>query len=281
MNALAQAWLAEQHTASRYLLLIIDTLAEPNPLIALAQADLLQRAFNLYRNTPAESLADIAPWLVQLTPEQEHAPLVSEMIEQPGSNWGWLASSDGDHFDLLKTHWQARALFAEEDGQRALYRLQDNRVIARHLSALGPQQQPLLLGPLSSALAWDGEGWRRFDNPAPGSYPLEAGSPWLSLAEPQAIDQALTLHAMSAWLWEQHTEAIGRIAEEQIVDEWISEHLAQLDAWSWQGEAAQRFFLSAALDPQWRADPSWSPLSHETAEDHLWRCMKRFRGLSR
>ncbi|MCY1280019.1 hypothetical protein D9M70_287910 [compost metagenome] len=117
------AWLDEQRDQQRQLFLIIDRLAEPDPVQQLFAADLMQDYLNLYQGGELDDLADIGPWLVRLP--DSHAPLLHN----------WLTEPD----------------------RHTLYRFQDSRVMAHHLLALRPEQRSGHLGQLSAALCRDGK----------------------------------------------------------------------------------------------------------------------------
>src|SRR3990167_9913022 len=109
MIEVAQSWIAEQLAQQRELLLIVDRLAEPDPIKALFSADLMHDYVNLYQGTEFADMADVSPWLVRL--HNPDAEFVQTLLNTPESDWGWLASAV--HIDLtaLSHHWCGRILF--------------------------------------------------------------------------------------------------------------------------------------------------------------------------
>ncbi|MCJ8170450.1 DUF4123 domain-containing protein [Atopomonas sediminilitoris] len=271
MSAL-QAWLDEQLQAERALLLMIDTLAEPNPLPALFAADAVQQYSNLYQNTELADMAEMAPWLVHITAADNLA--VAELLSNPDQQWGWLASVDSLDFAAQTAHWQAR-LWAGRAPQPALYRFQDGRVLARHLSALAVEQRPLLLGSLASVLCWHDYDWRAFANPHAKACPAPFATPWLNVPEPREVSQAIRLHNAQQWLWQTYPHATANLAETEPLAPWLAEQLKRFDQWGWQTAEQLAFYLAGHLDSALAADTAWLPQSSETAEQHWQRCQQR------
>jgi hypothetical protein len=266
MIEIAQGWIADQLAQQRELLLIVDRLAEPDPIKALFSADLMQDYANLYQGTEFADMADIGPWLVRL--HNPDAALVQTLLNTPESDWGWLASVA--HIDLaaLSQHWRERMLIDEQE-QRALYRFQDNRVIARHLAELDETQRPLLLGPLESALCWDGQAWQSIHNPRPGLYPAPFEKPWQELAEPEAVTQAILRHNLEQWLWQNHCAATAQLAESQPLGSWLDAQLGKAKNWRWQSLERIQFLLQYQLQPAFIDHSAWAVLEGETPDAHF------------
>lgn len=274
MTNLPLDWLSAQTRKARNLVLVIDRMAEPDPIAQLFNADLMQDYINLYQGTEIADLADLGPWLVSLP--AAHAPGVRSLLEEPERNWGWLASVEQIDLQTLAVHWRERMLIDEGDGQRSLYRFQDNRVIARHLTALSPAQLPMLLGPIASALVWDGQTWHDLDNPAPGLYPPPKESPWLHLAEPEDVTDAIQKHNLRLWLWQSHATALDSVIETQTLDAWLDERLAQAKAWQWHSAENLHFLLARHLDQKLVGHAAWLPQNGESAQAHFARCLQTF-----
>jgi hypothetical protein len=265
MNDRVDHWLSEQQAQSRPLLLVIDSLAEPTPLPSLFSTDLVHSYANLYQGTEVDEMAGAAPWLILLN--GLNFTQLRSLTEAPEQNWGWLASVDHADMAALTQHWQAR-IFADEPGQRSLYRFQDNRIIARHLGELDASQRPLLLGPLASVLCWDGQDWQWFDNELPGEYREPFEKPWLSIPEPEQIQRAVAHHNLELWLWQTHTQATTRLAETQVVSDWLDHQLDKAKEWHWHSEPQLHFLLRYQLDPELADHPAWRPTAKETPEAH-------------
>jgi hypothetical protein len=265
MNKTVEDWLSAQQAEQRQLLLVIDSLAEPAPLPRLFSADLVHGYANLYQGTEVDEMASVGPWLIVLN--ELNLTRLTSLTDAPEQNWGWLASVEHADLAALTQHWQAR-IFADEQGQRSLYRFQDNRIVARHLAELDVSQRPLLLGPLVSALSWDGHDWQWFDNDRPGEYPEPFGKPWLSIPEPEQVQRAVTHHNLELWLWENHTHATTKLAETRVLSEWLDRQLDKAKGWHWYSEPQLHFLLRYQLDPALADHPAWLPADQETPEAH-------------
>lgn len=271
MIELAQRWLDDQQSQERELLLVVDRLAEPDPIVELFGAGLMQDYINLYQGTEFADMAEVGPWLVRLN--NPDAELIQTLLNTPERDWGWLASAE--HVDLagLAQHWRERILIDEQE-QRALYRFQDNRVIARHLAELSETQRPLLLGPLNSALCWDGQAWQSIHNPRPGQYPAPFEKPWQELAEPEVVTHEILRHNLEQWLWQNHSAATAQLAETHPLSSWLDEQLGKARSWQWQSLDRIQFLLGYQLDPALAAHPAWTPVQNETADAHFARSSK-------
>lgn len=265
MNDRVEQWLSEQQAQRRQLLLVIDSLAEPAPLPRLFSADLVHSYANLYQGTEVDEMAGVGPWLILLN--ELNLTQLRPLTDAPEQNWGWLASVEYAEMAALTEHWQAR-IFADEQGQRSLYRFQDNRIVARHLGEIDASQRPLLLGPLASVLCWDGQHWQCFDNGRPGDHPEPFEKPWLSIAEPEHVRRAVAHHNLELWLWQNHTHATTRLAETQVLTEWLDHQLDKAREWNWHSEPQLHFLLSYQLDPAQADHPAWLPAERETPEAH-------------
>jgi len=265
MNDMIEHWLSEQQAQGRQLLLVIDSLAEPAPLPRLFSADLVHSYANLYQGTEVAEMAEVGPWLVMLN--EQNLMQLGSLTDAPEQNWGWLASVDHADMAALTQHWQAR-IFADEQGQRSLYRFQDNRIVARHLRKLNASQRPLLLGPLTSVFCWDGQDWQWFDNDRPGDYREPFDKPWLAIQEPEQVQRAVAHHNLEMWLWQNHTQATTRLAETRGVSGWLDHQLDKAKEWHWHSEPQLHFLLRYQLDPKLADHPAWLPAERETPEAH-------------
>ena len=278
MKAPVRQWLDDQQCKDRQLFLVIDSMAEPNPVQELFAKDLMRDYLNLYQGTELSDLADIGPWLIALS-ESELMQL-DTLLDAPERNWGWLASAERIDLPALGNHWRARMLIEEED-QHALYRLQDGRVIAHHLRGLASGQRHLLLGPLASALCWDGNAWSSFDNPIPAPCPPPFETPWLGIPEPPGIARQISQHNLLQWLWEQFPTATAKLAEHVMLDEWLGEQLNQAEHWQWLAPEQQRFLLQYRLDPDLASHSFWVAYTAESPEQHFLRCQAAVTNMER
>ena len=259
-------WIAEQVAQQREFLLILDRLAEPDPVEELFRAGLMDSYVNIYQGTNYGEMDSVSPWLVHLLrPEAEP---IQSLLNSPEQNWGWFASAEQLDLTVLTQHWHDRMLI-EEHGQRSLYRFQDNRVIARHLREMNEAQRPLLLGPLISALCWDGQCWQRFDNSRPDQYPAPFETPWLAVAEPETVQHDTKRHNLELWLWQNHSSATTDLAETRLLSDWLDQQLNKARRWNWHSQEHLHFLLRHQLDPALAEHPAWAPAEHETSEAHF------------
>lgn len=264
-------WLTEQRTHRRQLLVIANPMAAPNPIPTLFANAPIRDYVKVYQGTPFENLAPLGPWLVRIDVSTMAA--LSALLQSPEHHWGWVASAEQLDMNEVVAHWQARMLIHDE-GQRALYRFQDNRVISRHLQALDNEQIPLLLGPLCSALCWDGKQWISVDNPAPGTYPEPFDTPWLQVpptAEQSAAAQKATLET---WLWENHLDATQQLLTRESLATWLQVQLDKADSWDWSRQEQIHFLLEHQLNADLANLPAWAPRAEETPDVHFLRAQQ-------
>ncbi|MEE1924018.1 DUF4123 domain-containing protein [Pseudomonas sp. 148P] len=266
-NVLPHQWLNQQRTHGRQLLVIANPMAESNPVPVLFANGPLHEYVKLYQGTGFDNLATLGPWLIRI--ETCAVPGLLSLLQKPESHWGWVASAETLDMDAVVAHWRARML-VREGRQRAFYRLQDNRVIARHLKALAPEQIPLLLGPLYGALCWDGGQWLAVDNPAPGHYPEPFPTPWLEIP-PAQVDPIGQQALLMTWLWENHPQATRRVADQQPLPTWLEAQMASVREWQWSGMAQTRFLLEHQLCPALATHEAWAPRPGETPDAHFLR----------
>ena len=266
MIELAQYWLHDQQSQGRELILVVDRLAEPDPIVELFGADLMQDYINLYQGTEFADMADVGPWLVRLN--NPNAAFIQTLLDTPERDWGWLASAAHVDLCVLANHWRERMLVDEQE-QRALYRFQDNRVIARHLAELSETQRHLLLGPLNSTLCWDGQTWQSIDNPCPGLYPAPFKKPWQELAEPEVVNHEILRHNLEQWLWQNHSTATFKLAETQPLSDWLEAQLGKARSWRWQSLQRIQFLLQHQLQPELVEHSAWAVLENETPDAHF------------
>lgn len=273
MSEVLNNWLGEQSRLNRVLILALDSLAEPNPVTSLYSAGLMQRSVQLYRRTEYSQFAAISPWLTELQNPGNDA--FRKLLDEPQRNWGWIGSMDKADLDSLTQHWIARMVI-DEDGERSLFRFQDNRVLARCLVNMKDTEWPLLLGPINSVLYWDQDQWKSADNSRSGMYPVPNPAPWLRTPESGEQARSILRDNLKRWLLTYHVDAAATLAETRVVSEWLEEQMDLLDAWDWRTEEQRQLMLSLRLSPQCEADIAWEPLSGETPEVHFARCQRVF-----
>ncbi|MDN3221527.1 DUF4123 domain-containing protein [Pseudomonas nunensis] len=273
MSDILNSWLSEQTRLNRVLILALDSLAEPNPVTSLYSAGLMQRTVQLYRGTQYTEFAPISPWLTELP--NPDADAFRKLLGDPQRNWGWIGSMEKADLDGLTQHWRARMII-DEDGERSLFRFQDNRVLARCLANLSETERPLLLGPISSVLYWDEEQWKSADNAKPGMYPVPNPAPWLRTPESGEQARSILRDNLKRWLLTYHVEAAASLAETRVVSEWLEEQMDLMELWQWKTPEQRELMLSRRLSSKCMEDIAWKPLPGETPEVHFLRCQRVF-----
>ncbi|MFJ2357021.1 DUF4123 domain-containing protein [Pseudomonas fluorescens] len=273
MSEALNNWLGEQARLNRVLILALDSLAEPNPVTSLYSAGVMQRSVQLYRRTEYAQFAAISPWLSELQNPGNDA--FRRLLDDPQRNWGWIGSMDKADLDSLTQHWIARMVI-DEDGERSLFRFQDNRVLARCLGNMEETEWPLLLGPISSVLYWDQDQWKSADNSRSGMYPVPNPAPWLRTPESGEQARSILRDNLKRWLLTYHVDAAATLAETRVVSEWLEEQMDLLEAWDWCTPEQREMMLSHRLSPACMTDVAWEPLPGETSEQHFDRCQRVF-----
>lgn len=274
----ARDWITEQQRLDRDLFMVVDRLAEPDPIPMLFAAGVMDEYLNLYQSTEYHELAEIAPWLVKLP--TGNADAISEFLETPQRNWGWLASATELKLSTFAAHWRERMVIKER-GTTALYRFQDNRVIAHHLASLTADQVPLLLGPASAALCWNGHSWQTTNNNAPAHHTSPFNRPWLDVPEPAQVLRGIRRKNLQQWLWEEHPSATTRLASTEPLLPWLERQLDTAEQWGWEETEQIEFLLQHRLDPRSAQAPLWSARHEETPEEHFKRCHRDIANLTR
>jgi hypothetical protein len=267
MSDVLNNWIGEQSRLNRVLILALDSLAEPNPVTSLYSAGVMQRSVQLYRRTEFSKFAAISPWLTELQNPGNDA--FRKLLDDPQRNWGWIGSMDKADLDSLTQHWIARIVI-DEDGDRSLFRFQDNRVLARCLGNMEEIEWPLLLGPISSVLYWDQNQWKSADNSRPGMYPVPNPAPWLRTPESGEQARSILRDNLKRWLLTYHVDTAATLAETR------GEQMDLLEAWDWRTPEQREMMLSHRLSPACMTDVAWEPLPGETSQQHFDRCQRVF-----
>lgn len=264
-------WLDQQTQQQRQLLLNIDTVSAPDVIATLFTLAPIRDYIRLFHATEFEDLLEQSPWLIRL--ESSSMKAATHLLQNPTLNWGWIASAVNLDLNQVARHWRDRMVFSHDD-QRWFYRFQDNQIIAQHLSALSPAQTPLLLGPLTSALCWNGEQWQSFENEHPRLHPAPFATPWLEVPSPVEVAAELERRALNAWLWEENGEATQRLAEAQPLEPWLTQQLQRARDWNWESLEQKYFLLERQLNPALAEHPAWQHRANETPEQHFARCKR-------
>lgn len=266
MNTLDQ-WLQEQTSQRRHLYLVLDSDGQIEERNALASKLGVDQYRNLYIGTPADSLANVAPFLFHLG-TVEH-PALQALLKTPERHWGWLASAASSDLDALSVHWQGRLVKGERPNQ-ALYRFHDNRILGRALACLPPEQRGDYLGLMTSVCYWQAEQWTVTDNPNPGIHPLPTPPAWLHTPVPEAIFKGIQFDNVRRYLIREHIDDLLSLAQRQDIDTWIRGQLDLAHTWGWQEPNSIHFLLTQSLQaPDYGPPKTWRPLPHETPAMHF------------
>lgn len=260
-------WLHAQAEQGRHIYLMLDSdgqLEERNALIAELGNDQYR---NLYVGTPANSLVEMAPYL--LTLKSAGHPAVQALLNTPERNWGWLASAEHNDLDVLATHWQDRLVVGERPNL-SLYRLHDNRVLGRALDFLQPEQRPDYLGPFASVCYWQAGQWKIVDNLDPGVRPLPSDPAWLNTPIPEATFAGQQFDNARRYLVREHAQSLLKLAEQQDLDTWLRGQLDLARVWEWREPEQIHFLLTQSLQaPGYVFPKSWLPKPDEIPSMHF------------
>ncbi|WP_168233540.1 DUF4123 domain-containing protein [Pseudomonas veronii] len=268
-------WMARQQQAGRRICLMLDGYsAARQPMLAARD---LSHYRCLYSETVAAELANTGPVFLLLGPMSE--PALVDLLQHPEANWGWLGSLPDDDLTGVTAHWRERLMVGPE-GEQALYRLHDNRTLARALAYLPTALWPEFLGPLISVCYWHEGGWLHGENPAPGHYPVPVPAPWLNTPNPQAD---AILHAnILRYLLAEHSEDLAALVEFQDPRAWLSQVLEQARAWQWYAPEQLEFLVVRRLKEATRNRViCWQPRAGEAPGEHFERLVEQWRGEER
>lgn len=134
-------WLIGQERYPLYA--VLDAARDDRVLASLIGAD--TRFQSLYDGWQAQSLADVAPYLVALSPD---GALLDRLLEQGfGRAWGVFLTSDLS-FEELRRHLRQHLRVTDEDGRHLLFRWYDPRVLRAYLPTCTPFEAQTFFGPV-------------------------------------------------------------------------------------------------------------------------------------
>lgn len=271
MQNLPGQWMALQQQAGRRLCLILEGSNEAREAMLATRG--LTHYRSLYAETRLAELGRAGPIILLL--EQLSEPALLNLLQAPGTNWGWLGSLPSDDLEPVTRHWRDRLLVGMQ-GEQALYRFHDNRTLARALAYLTPDQWPAFLGPLISVCYWHEDRWCCDDNPAPGEHAVPAPAPWLAASNPNT---GAILHAnILRYLLAEHSEDLAALAERQDPKAWLTHVLEQARAWQWRRPEQLEFLVVRRLAEATRSSViRWAPTVGETPEKHFERVVAQWK----
>ena len=271
MDGLPNQWMARQQQRGNRLCLMLEGGSQARQPLLAARAPSQYR--NLYGETAAAELANTGPVILLL--DQASEPELVDLLQHPETNWGWLGSLPAADLEGVTRHWRQRLLVGPK-GRQALYRIHDNRTLARALAHLSQEHWSVYLGPLISVCYWHEGSWKHHENPAPGDYPVPDPAPWLDTPNPQA--EAI-LHAnILRYLLAEHSEDLAALVEFQDPRTWLAQVLEQARTWHWGTPEQLEFLVVRRLEEAVRGGViQWPPGAGEAPEEHFERVMEQWR----
>ena len=128
---------------SRNLWMIADA-ARDQRILSLLQGLHLEH-YCLYAGAPAPEIRSVAPYLVQLDPDDRG---VHEFLNHAwGNSWGVLFKS-ADHRNTLRTHLRRLLVARDPAGRRLIFRYYDPRVLRTYLLACTQNDLNTFFGPI-------------------------------------------------------------------------------------------------------------------------------------
>jgi Domain of unknown function (DUF4123) len=104
----------------------------------------------LYIGELSDDMAEVAPYLVELTPE---SPFTKHVFEQGwGKHWGIFAVSEAGIRDL-RQHFRRFLTVYDPDGKAMLFRYYDPRVLRTYLPTCNAEETGKLFGPVKTFFA--------------------------------------------------------------------------------------------------------------------------------
>jgi hypothetical protein len=129
---------------------VLDTARSPEVLAHLRE--LPEGWACLYRGESADSLGDVAPYIVQLDPRGEAIKWVIE--KGIGDSWGILLVSQAP-LEALHHHFRKFLLVKDEEGRTLYFRFYDPRVLRVFLPTCTPEEAKEFFGPISRFILED------------------------------------------------------------------------------------------------------------------------------
>lgn len=187
---------------------LLDAARDPHVLGLLIVEDL--RYQSLYEGPQGEELADFAPYLVEIPAD---APLLDVLVRDGwGRSWGLYLTSTASFAEVRK-HFRRFLLAQTPDGEEALFRFYDPRVLRVFLPQCNAEEARAFFGPVTCFLTEDETPSTvlRFTNSAKGvnreAFPLgpcvdtTADKPWVQaiLREYADVSEEDRLDLLRGW----------------------------------------------------------------------------------
>ncbi|MBL8603331.1 MAG: DUF4123 domain-containing protein [Myxococcales bacterium] len=145
---------------------VLDAARDPRVLTMVGDTHLPMAS--LYDGVLGDQLADVAPYLVQLSHHDDFFDLL--VSEAWGDSWGVFLRCDRVDFRDLRRHLRRFLRVRDEAGARMLFRFYDPRVLRAFLPVCTVDEATQLFGPIDAFLVegWEGESLLRITQDATG-----------------------------------------------------------------------------------------------------------------
>ena len=145
---------------------VLDASRDARVLPVLGETHLATRS--LYDGARGGELADVAPHLLELPPDEDLLRLIVE--ESWGDSWGVFLRCDGVDLRELRRHLRRFLRVRDEAGKTLLFRWYDPRVLRAFLPACTAAEAAQFFGPVEAFMVegWEGESFLRIERAADG-----------------------------------------------------------------------------------------------------------------
>lgn len=275
MNSIVN-WLTEQQQNQQAIYLMLDPLAEPNPVATLLTNQAIMGYTWLLHNTPYESLRYASPTIIQIADINNQG--VQELINHPEQDWGWFFTTSRQvTMEQLIAHWQARLTLIYEQ-QEVFYRFQDNRVIIRALKGIPKDQYFQLLGQTNQVALWHENEWQIYTNETPREYILTTKENLIwALPEPAKVTHQVLFNNLHDWLMNTFSlDTLTQSAIEPNIPDWLEAQITLAETYQWHTQSQCQYLIEQKLIAEQAHSEQWQPLDGETPETHYQRMQSLF-----
>lgn len=187
--------------------LMVNSLAEPNPVEHFYRNDWVDEGFALYHSTPMHAMIGQSPWLIR--PKQGALNALARALDKGTlTDWGWAYYTDWPWHEQLN-HWRSR-LLVNSGKQQIVLRLMDSRVLSAIATGFGHDEWGELMTPVCEFVlpTLPITHYQRPEKAAKrAQQPVYTLSPSILGAwdkSPQALEQQL--FRLESEIWEDHGE---------------------------------------------------------------------------
>lgn len=219
-------WLTETDSSPVYLM--VNVLADPNPVEILYANNWVEDAFRIYDSTPLAHITAQSPWLILL--KTSSYPVLGRLMDSGAfsdPSWGWAYRSSQSLQENLD-HWRRRQLVTLK-GNTVILRLADSRVAGILFPAMNKEDWRILMTPVARVF---------IATPVLNEYYSLAAGADLPVPEIQHLPFELKPHLVHAW---QHSpQALIFYADYIACELWENQPEAALILDTPEGELMHR-----------------------------------------